>query len=44
MNGTVRLESEAGRTIVTLDVPSSEEVDSEPPFSRENGSDPSVER
>jgi signal transduction histidine kinase len=33
MNGTVRLESEPGRTVVTLDIP----------FSRENGSDPSAD-
>ena len=33
MNGTVRLESEPGRTVVTLDIP----------FSRENGSDSSAD-
>jgi two-component system, OmpR family, sensor kinase len=43
MKGTVRLESEAGRTLVTLDVPGSERADSELPFSRENGSNPSAE-
>ena len=44
MNGAVRLESEAGRTIVTLDVPGSAGADSELPFSRENDSDPSAVR
>ena len=41
MNGTVRLESEAGRTVVTLDVPGSEGADDDASFSRENGSDSS---
>jgi signal transduction histidine kinase len=44
MNGTMRLESEAGRTVVTLDVPGSEGADSGTPFSRENGSDSSAGR
>ena len=41
MNGGVRLESEPGRTVVTLDLPGTEQVEPTPvgtrPFSRENG-------
>jgi signal transduction histidine kinase len=45
MGGTVRLESEPGRTVVTLDVPGSEPDDRVPAaFSRENGIDPDGER
>jgi two-component system OmpR family sensor kinase len=43
MHGTVRLESEAGSTVVTLDIPGSEGADNAP-FSRENGSDPPAAR
>jgi two-component system, OmpR family, sensor kinase len=44
MNGTVRLESEAGRTVVTLEIPGGQTpAGSVAPFSRENGSDPSAE-
>jgi two-component system, OmpR family, sensor kinase len=37
MNGTVRLESESGRTVVTLDVPGGEQAEPVSVFSRENG-------
>ena len=43
MNGTVRLESEAGRTVVTLDIPGSEGADDDASFSRENDGDSSAE-
>jgi signal transduction histidine kinase len=45
MGGTVRLESEPGRTVVTLEVPGGEPEDGEQvAFSRENGIDPEGER
>jgi two-component system, OmpR family, sensor kinase len=43
MNGTVRLESESGRTVVTLDVPGGEQAEPVSVFSRENGSEAPAE-